>query len=784
MRTTLAIAAGLVLLAAGALLGWHYFGSRLSGLTASSRSGGDTPTAAYVGAQTCSGCHAAQHAAWAESDHAHAMQVANETTVLGNFADRRFAYGAITSTFFRRAGRYMVRTDGPDGKLADFEIKYTFGVRPLQQYLIELSGGRLQALSIAWDARPRGSGGQRWFHLYPNDKVDYRDELHWTRRQQNWNYMCADCHSTNVRKSYDATADRYATMWSEINVACEACHGPGSRHVAWAGTTRPGQTDGQRDRKGLTVDLRERQGVRWDVDASSGNAKRSVPRATAVELGVCAQCHARRSQVSSDYVPGRPFLDHYLPALLTPPLYWADGQQRDEVYTWGSFLESRMHAAGVTCSDCHEPHSGKLRAPGNQVCAQCHAPAKYDAATHHFHRTGGPGSECAGCHMPATRYMLIDPRRDHSLRVPRPDQSVALGVPNACTRCHAERKPDWAAAKVQAWYGHRPAGYQRFAEAFHAAETAAGDASRQLAAISRDPREAAIARASALAQLPRDFARSNGSVDAVKQALSDRDPIVRRAAVGALESLPLDQRSALAVGLLGDPARLVRIEAARVLAPVRPETLDAATRAAYDRAADEFVAVQRTNDDRPEARTNLGTYFATRGRVTAAETELRAALKLDPTFVPAYVNLADIYRAEQREPDVRRVLAEGLTAVPDDASLHYALGLALVRSQRPAEALPHIERAATRAPDNARFVYTYAVSLYSAGKPREAIAVLEKALRRRPDDRDVLVALVSFNRDQGALDQARRYAEQMAAQYPDDAEAQRLAAQLRGRPGR
>ena len=784
MRTTIAIAAGLVLLAAGALLGWHYFGSRLPGLTASSQSGGDTPTAAYVGAQACAGCHAKEHAAWAASDHARAMQTASEATVLGDFSDRRFAYGAIASTFFRREGRYMVRTDGPDGKLADFEIKYTFGVRPLQQYLIELPGGRLQALSIAWDARPRASGGQRWFHLYPNEKIDYRDELHWTRRQQNWNYMCADCHSTNVRKNYDATADRYATTWSEINVACEACHGPGSRHVAWAGAARPGQTYETSDRKGLTVDLRERQGVRWGVDASLGNAKRSVPRATAIEIGVCAQCHARRSQVSSDYAPGRPFLDHYLPALLTPPLYWADGQQRDEVYTWGSFLESRMHAAGVTCSDCHEPHGGALRAPGSQVCAQCHAPAKYDVATHHFHRAGGPGAECAGCHMPATRYMLIDPRRDHSLRVPRPDQSAALGAPNACTRCHADRKPDWAAAKVQAWYGHQPAGYQRFAEAFHAAETAAGGASQQLGAISRDPLEPAIVRASALARLPRDFARSTGSLDAVKQALSDRDPLVRRAAVGALESLPLDQRSALAVGLLSDPARLVRIEAARVLAPVRPETLDQATRAAYERAAEEFVAVQRTNDDRPEARTNLGTYFATRGRVTAAETELRAALRLDPTFVPAYVNLADIYRAEQREPDVRRVLAEGLTAVPDDASLHYALGLALVRAQRTAEALPHIERAAARAPDNARFVYTYAVSLYSAGKPREAIAVLEKALRRRPNDRDVLLALVSFNRDQGALGQARHYAEQMAAQYPDDPEAQRLVAQLRARSGR
>ena len=777
------VAGSLVLLVAGALIAGRYLGFWPSGLVGPSRTDGPESLATYVGAQACAGCHAAEHAAWSGSDHARAMQIASDTAVLGDFADRRFVHGGITSTFFRREGRFMVRTDGPDGQLDDFEIKYTFGVRPLQQYLIELPGGRLQALSIAWDARPREAGGQRWFHLYPNEKIDYRDELHWTRRQQNWNYMCADCHSTNVRKNYNAAAARYATTWSEINVACEACHGPGSRHVAWAGATRAGQTSEARDPKGLTVLLRERRGVQWTVEPSSGNARRSVARTTAVELGVCAQCHARRSQITSDYAPGRPFLDHYLPALLTPPLYWPDGQQRDEVYTWGSFLESRMHAAGVTCSDCHEPHGQKLRAPGNQVCAQCHAPAKYATAAHHFHRSDGPGAECAGCHMPAARYMLIDPRHDHSLRVPRPDQSVALGVPNACTRCHADRKPEWAAAKAQAWYGRSPNGYQRFATAFHAAETGGG-AVRLLADIARDPREPDIVRASAMAQFPREVARSHAGMEAVKLALGNGDPLVRRAAVTALESLPPAERLTLALTPLSDPSRLVRIEAARVLAPIRPETLDQASRAAYERAAADFVAVQRTNDDRPEARTNLGTYFATRGRVTAAETELRAALALDPTFVPAYVNLADLYRAEQREPDVRRVLAEGLTTAPDDASLHYSLGLALVRAQRTTEALTHFARAAARAPDNARFVYTYAVSLHSTGKPREAIAVLDKALRRHPNDRDVLMALAAFNRDQGAFDQALRYAERLAQQYPDDPEARQLLAQLRARSPR
>ena len=768
------------MLVAVGIAAWFHFGPGRGGVL---RTSGDQRDLTYVGARACAGCHASEHAAWAESDHARAMQVAGETTVLGDFADRRFVHDGITSTFFRREGRFMVRTDGPDGKLDDFEIKYTFGVRPLQQYLIELSGGRLQALSIAWDARPREAGGQRWFHLYPNQKIDYRDELHWTRRQQNWNYMCADCHSTNVRKSYDPASAHYATTWSEINVACEACHGPGSRHVAWAGAARPGRTYDTSDPKGLTVLLRERRGVQWAIDPTSGNARRSVARTTAVELGVCAQCHSRRSQISSDYAPGRPFLDHYLPALLTPPLYWPDGQQRDEVYTWGSFLESRMHAAGVVCSDCHEPHGQKLRAPGNQVCAQCHAPAKYDATAHHFHRAGGPGAACAGCHMPAARYMLIDPRHDHSLRVPRPDQSVALGVPNACTRCHADRQPEWAAAKVQAWYGRSLGGYQQFATAFHAAETGGAEV-RLLADLARDPLQPGIVRASAMAQFPREVARSPAGLEALKLALGNGDPLVRRAAVTALEALPPAERPPLALTALSDPSRLVRIEAARVLAPIRPETLDQASRDAYERAAAEFVAVQRTNDDRPEARTNLGTYFATRGRVTAAETELRAALALDRTFVPAYVNLADLYRAEQREPDVRRVLAEGLTAVPDDASLHYALGLALVRAQRTNEGVPHFARAAARAPDNARFVYTYAVSLHSTGKPREAIAVLEKALRRHPNDHDVLMALAAFHRDQGAFDQALRYAERLTQQYPDDPEARRLLAELRTRSAR
>jgi predicted CXXCH cytochrome family protein len=342
----------------------------------------------------------------------------------------------------RATGKFFVNTDGPDGKLRDYEIKYTFGVYPLQQYLVEFPDGRLQALSIAWDSRPKKDGGQRWFHLYPNERVTYDDELHWTRPSQNWNFMCADCHSTDVRKNYDPATDKFQTRWAEISVGCEACHGPGSHHLEWAATQSPPLPKGEeanRTDRGLSARLDERRGITWSVNPASGNAVRSEPRAAEREIEVCAQCHARRGQIAEGYRAGKPLLDYYHPALLTPPLYHSDGQQRGEVYNWGSFLQSKMYASGVTCSDCHNPHSGKLRAEGNTLCATCHLPSKYGTGAHHHHKPASAGASCVSCHMPTTTYMMVDPRHDHSLRVPRPDLSVKFGTPNACNGCHTGR---------------------------------------------------------------------------------------------------------------------------------------------------------------------------------------------------------------------------------------------------------------------------------------------------------------------------------------------------------
>lgn len=733
------------------------------------------PRAEFVGSTTCGACHAAEHAAWDSSHHSLAMQEAGEETVLGDFGGATFTYAGTTSTFFRRDGNFMVRTDGADGELDDYQVIYTFGVHPLQQYLLRLSDGRLQALSIAWDARHREQGGQRWFHLYPDDRIDHADELHWTGLHQNWNFMCADCHSTDVRKNYDPASDRFHTTWSEIDVGCEACHGPGSRHVAWAGTA---STEGAPDRArmGLVADLSERAGVSWIPQPVSGNAVRSVPRETRNEIQVCAQCHSRRAQIAEGYVAGAPLLDHYLPSLLTPDLYHADGQQLDEVYTHGSFLQSKMFHAGVTCSDCHDPHSGRLRAPGDQVCAQCHSPTRFETPAHHFHETASDGARCVACHMPETPYMQIDPRRDHSIRVPRPQLTVELGTPNACSACHQDRSAAWAAEQVREWYDHDPVGFQSFAAELHPEGENTAEQSGALAAIAGDPTQPAIVRASSLSRLAGRQGRP--VLEAALPALRDVDPLVRYSALSALDGIPPREWATQAAPLLEDSVRVVRGQAAWLFAPFSTG-LSGEQRLTFERASEEFIASQRYLADRPEGRTTLGSFFLRLGRAAEAETEYRAALRLSPSFVPAYVNLADLYRRQARERDATRILRAGLQAVPQAVELRYALGLARARAGDVPAAVVELELAATLAPLNARYSYAYAVALHSSGRPREAIEHLERSLSRHPRDRDILFALATFHRDARERETAAGYAQLLSEAHPDDAGARALLRSLR-----
>ncbi|HLK12133.1 MAG TPA: ammonia-forming cytochrome c nitrite reductase subunit c552 [Candidatus Binatia bacterium] len=637
-------------------------------------------------------------------------------------------HDGVTSTFFRNGEALIVRTDGSDGQLHDYTVAYTFGVAPLQQYLIGFPDGRYQALGIAWDARPRAAGGRRWFDLYPDERFRPGDPLHWTGRLQNWNHMCAECHSTGVEKNYNPAARSYHTTWKEIDVSCEACHGPGSRHVTWAERHAGGDSS-----KGLAVLFDERRGVRWPIDGLSGNARRSIARTTDKEIETCARCHSRRTELFEDYRWGRPLMDTHLPALLEEGLYHADGQIEGEVYEYGSFLQSRMQQRGVTCSDCHEPHGLTLRAPGDGVCLQCHLSIKYATAQHHFHRPGSAGSACVDCHMPATTYMIVDPRRDHSFRIPRPDLSARLGTPNACTGCHRDESAQWAASRIRDWYGHEPHGYQRYADALSAARTQAADAEALLAALVRDVEQPGIARATAASELARW--PSPTSVAVLAEALGDRDPLVRYGAVSGLEPLPAEARWRLASALLGDPVRAVRIAVASLVADVPVSDIQGDQRAALDHATEEDIAAQRLNADQPESQVNLGNLAAKRGQVLDAERAYRTALEIAPDCVSAYVNLADVLRQTGRDDKGGRLLRAGLARLPEAAALYHSLGLLQIRQKNLTAALVSLKRAVDLAPDDARFTYVYAVALESAGREEEALAVIDAGLRHAPGDR-------------------------------------------------
>jgi len=697
-------------------------------------------SATYVGSQACATCHAAETEKWRTSQHAAAMVVASGKSVLGNFHDSRFTYGGTTSTFSRRGDKFYVRTDGPDGRLADFEVAYTFGVAPLQQYLVAQPGGRLQALGVAWDTRPGSERGQRWFHLYPHETIKAGNPLHWTGFLQNWNFMCADCHATNLRKKYDPALREFHTSSSEIGVGCEACHGPGSIHVMRA--PQRSQAAGASD---MTALLAERKGISWTMDPGTGIAARSQPRTTDREIEVCARCHSRRAQITDDTYAGDPLENAFRPNALDAALFYPDGQQKDEVYTYASFLQSKMYTRGVTCSDCHDPHSGNRTLPGNATCTQCHLAARYDAPSHHFHRQNTAAAMCVTCHMPTTTYMVVDPRHDHSFRVPRPDRTVSLGVPNACTTsCHRKEGAAWAVGEIQRRTSRPAGGFQQFAEAFAAADRRAPDAQRQLREIAADRTQPAIVRASALDRLA--AAGSNDLPD-LTPLLTDPAALVRRSTLAALTHLDPTMRLRFAPALLTDPIRAVRIQAATALAEIADQSLTATDRTNFERAFDELVAEQRFNADRPEAQVNLGQVLLQRGRTDEAIAAFREAIRLDRTFVPAYVNLADAHRVKEQEPEAERALLDGIAASPGSAVLHHSRGLALVRQHRLRDALAELERAVTLDPAEPRYSYVYAVGLHENGQRAEAIRVLQASAARHPDDRDTLLALKEYREE-------------------------------------
>ncbi len=621
----------------------------------------------FVTSEACVTCHQDAAAQWRASHHALAWQTPDDETVLGDFDDALFQHGGAATRFTRDAGSFVVETDDGDGRARRFEVVGTAGIAPLQQVLVETEPGRLQAFDVAWD-----DVGKRWYHLYPELALSHEDGLHWSGPYKNWNGRCAECHATGYEKRYAPETRTYASTQAEIGVGCEACHGPGAAHVAWArapAAFAPADWRGI-DRQGLTTSLN-------DAEA---------------EIQLCAGCHARREPLgSSSPPPGTPFHDAYRLALLRDGLYHADGQIRDEVYVYGSFLQSRMYAGGVRCSDCHEPHAATLRAAGNEVCTRCHGPAgnpdfpslkprTYDVSEHHFHEPGTPGAQCTSCHMIERVYMGIDGRRDHSFRIPRPDLSAALGTPNACTDCHGDQTAAWAAAEVAARFPDSARRGSHFATAFAAAQQP-GMQLKTIAAlieIAAEDSQSGIVRASALETLAPHA--SPEIAQRTEALLADDDPLVRAAALPLQMAAPPALRLKRIAPLWLDPMRSVRIEAARYALDLADAPLPPSAALALQGAMREYQDSLLAKADFPEGQMVMAGTALTARRFEQAERAFAEAARMDPQMVDAWFMVARLRAAQGDAAGAEQTLERGLKFNPDNAALSQLL--AEIRASR------------------------------------------------------------------------------------------------------
>lgn len=729
-------------------------------------------TAQYIGRESCKECHEKEYMLFQGSDHDMAMDEANEKTVLGNFNDQTITHFGVTSRFFMSDGKYMVNTEGPDGELTDYGVSYVFGIRPLQQYLIEFPGGRYQCLPLCWDTRPAEEGGQRWFHIYQDERIPPDDVLHWTRVTQNWNYMCAECHSTNLRKNYSYSEKAYHTTWSEIDVSCEACHGPGSDHVDWAEKVESGSSPDVYPDMGLVVRLKDTDNATWVFDNDSVTARRSVARQSDELVQMCSRCHARRAVATEDYYHGGSLLDTHWPSLLDEGLYFADGQILEEVYVYASFLQSKMYQAGVVCKDCHEPHSGKVYVDGNALCYRCHMASEYGPRKHHFHDPAKEGASCTECHMHERTYMVVDPRRDHSIRIPRPDLSDKLGTPNACNQCHPDKSTQWATDYLRQWYGQDLLDQPHYGETFWAGRQRYPEAQEELLTLAGDSEQAPMIRATAISLLGGYPDPSTTSL--LQRTISDPDPLIRYASLTVVQFAEPELIRDLALPRLKDSVKLVRLMAANSLTAVPRNLIPSGSNEVLNETLKEYNASLMINADHPSTHLNFGNLYLNTGDLEKAEASYREAIELEPGLVGPYINLADLYRRMERDEEGEKVLKNALEKYPDLAAIHYALGLLKVRQAEHEEALEYLANAANYDPNDPHYSYVYAIGLNSQQQPEEALKVLKEAVKKHPYDRNILYSLSTISSENGYMEDALMYAEKLVENYPQDPNYQQL----------
>jgi len=683
-------------------------------------------------ALACKPCHLTQFEDWKSSQHAHANRLVSPLLDGPAFnPTRSFKEGLLATEVSETRNRLIVRQTGPEEGVSFHRAVAVIGVEPLVQYLTPFPRGRLQVVNPAYDPKKRD-----WFDIYKGEPRQAHEWGFWKNQGMNWNSQCAYCHTTGFEKNYDSATDSYASTWKAMGLSCAQCHGP--------------------------------------LDGHAANPKAPVRLTPRQTMASCASCHSRREELTGKFHPGESFDDHF--RLTLPDLgnvYHADGQVWDEDFEYASFLLSKMGHAGITCLDCHNPHSGKLKLPveNNALCLSCHSPPGQrgavpipDAVAHSHHKPGSAGNRCVDCHMPQTTYMARDPRRDHGFTIPDPQLTKELGLPNSCNRCHADQSTDWALHWTQEWYGNKMERPSRGrARLIGRARTGDPTVTRPLIALYKTEPNAAW-RASLVSMLD-GRERDPAVQDFLAEAASDPSPLVRSAAVRNLErTKPEILRKATS-----DPSRNVRLGASwqllmnrQPIPPARRSEIEDYVSNSSDQAAGAFYHARLA---------------AMENRLPEMERWVGIAAARDPSSGMFQQAGQLLYQADQL-PKAKTYFDKALAADPNNADTLYPLALLEAELGNAKRSLELLRKTVSLSPDFGRAWYNLGLAEASYGDLNASAAALEKAVALSPENPDPAYALATIYLRMKNPAKALESAKRALSLSPGHPEALKLLRQL------
>lgn len=672
----------------------------------------------------CIECHQSEVTNWEASHHNKAMQEATSTAVLGDFSNTRFEDEQSWTRFYKEDERFFIETGKTNETGTSYPVPYVFGIEPLQQVLIDIGEGRYQAYTVAWDSRPKTEGGQRWYNLY-QDSHQQNSPFYWKGQFNNWNARCAQCHSTGLQRGYDADKNSYHTTWKEINVSCESCHGDASTHLSLKKTEQIALNSG------FVKPLKKKH--QWTFESDQNTATMQVDQPAPLnhnQVDDCASCHSRRITLIDGEAHGN-FAQHYKPRLAVPDLYHSDGQILDEVYVYGSFAQSKMSSAGVSCSNCHDPHTAKVFTLDNALCSQCHLPTKFDTVSHTLHQPNTQGAKCIDCHMPYTTYMGVDNRRDHAFRVPNPWVAEALKSKDVCLDCHQNKTNQWSQAQLKTRQTEVFGDFSDIGPSLLLLNQNRQEGERHLRALLKDNTQPEMRRAVLANELDLNEQKN---IETLFELSNNDSYLIKLGVLRAIESASFPIQLQIGFGLLLDQDKAVRLEAIRILAPAFRRDIPEKAKKPLQDVLYEAINTYQANQDLLYAQLSLADLAYKIGEIEQAKIHYHNAINIQPSFLPTKVNLASIYRESGDYSASKQLLNQVLALEKDHALALFNMGLIYIIEQNINRAVETLAHAVLIEPNNLQFGFTYMLALERQGDITQAIHELNRLKLLTPND--------------------------------------------------